>query len=136
VDDDIAFTRDDFDRICTHPHHVIGGLYVKRNMEQAGVYVPLDHFDQREGDIERVKYIGTGFLKVTRKAIEGMQEAAPLVSFGGNPPIPHLFEAGGYAGAYLSEDYAFCRLAKKQGFGPHVDHSIKVGHAGQHTFRP
>ena len=142
VDDDIAFTREDFDRICSHELDIVGGLYVKRHPQGGGVYVAMYGDGPSETGLEEVRYIGTGFLRVTREVIDGLATVASMVSFGGAPAIPHTFAAGAWDATgegdmeYLSEDYAFCLNARDVGFNIWLDHNIKLGHAGQHTFRP
>lgn len=135
VDDDIAFRKTHFEQICSVPAEVVGGLYVKRHKGKSVVYNELLG-DELPGarDVVTVKEIGTGFLRVTRKAIERMDAL-------GLPKVEnewvHYFNAGVQDdGTYLSEDYAFCKNAWASGTKVYLHRECKVGHHGAEVFMP
>lgn len=144
VDDDIHFTRADFEALACAPVDVVGGLYVKRHAGLSPVY------NGPEGDphplipeIVTVKEIGTGFLRVTRRALETVSATESATGW------RHYFENGlhiqmdkdvfdaGYD--YLSEDYAFCRklwLAHPQSIPVYLHKGVRLGHEGIAVYRP
>lgn len=131
IDDDIVFTRDDFDTIVRAPVDIIGGHYVLRHDSQTPCYGTLDvplHTDPR---IVAVDVIGTGFLRMTRRALEDMRPGMPVCD-----SFTHWFPAGIYDGKYQSEDYAFCQHAWAAGIPVYVHHGVRLGHVGSQTFRP
>lgn len=135
IDDDICFTREDFDRICEAPVDVIGGVYAKRNHFRKPVWNGLigDELES-DPDIVTVKEVGTGFLRVTRRAVEALRGFVPEAPMSG---FTHYFNAGVKKdGEYQSEDYAFCRLLWTAGISVHLHRGVRLGHAGQHIFTP
>lgn len=135
VDDDIAFRKTQFEQICSVPADVVGGLYVKRHKGKSVVYNELLG-DELPGhaDVVTVKEIGTGFLRVTRKAMEAMASLdLPKVA----DEWVHYFNNGVQAdGTYLSEDYAFCKNAWASGSKVYLHAGCKVGHHGAEVFMP
>jgi hypothetical protein len=133
VDDDIHFTKADFDRIVTCPGKVVGGLYVKRCPGKQPVYLrPQCRYHPDEPLMEEVEAIGTGFLRIDRDILETMEPHLRTTA-----EWHHYFDAGIYVGEYLSEDYAFCRFVRKHCQEPvYVHHGVKVGHEGIAVYQP
>jgi hypothetical protein len=147
VDDDIHFTREDFENMACAPVDVVGGLYVKRHNLQSPVYNgPEGEPHPLIPEIVTVTEIGTGFLRVTRRAMKAIEYSVKLV----DGKWRHWFEAGlhvnwddsdedcnGYC--YLSEDYAICRSfrsAQPQKIPVHLHKGVRLGHEGVAVYRP
>lgn len=131
IDDDIVFTRDDFEMIVTAPVEIIGGHYVLRHDSGTPCYGTLETPLAADPRIVAVSVIGTGFLRMTRRALEQMRPRMPVCD-----RFTHWFPAGIYEGSYWSEDYAFCRHAWDAGVPVYVHHGVRLGHVGSQTFRP
>jgi hypothetical protein len=133
VDDDIHFTRQDFEKIASCPGEIVGGVYVKRTAGKQPVYLrPHAVYHPEEAQMEQVDAVGTGFLRIDRGVLERL--SAHLRS---TNEWVHYFDAGIYHGEYLSEDYAFCHLVKNRLKLPiWVHHGVNVGHEGVAVFRP
>jgi hypothetical protein len=138
VDDDIHFTREDFEAMACAPVDVVGGLYVKRHKLQTPVYNgPEGEPHPLIPEIVTVKEIGTGFLRVTRRALE---EVVPHVCRIGD--WQHFFDAGvacgvsGKPDSYLTEDYAFCLNCRVSDIPVHLHKGVRLGHEGMMVFRP
>jgi len=135
IDDDIAFTGSDFDTICQTEHDIVGGLYPLRHASRRPCHGRLIPTAAR-GPIVAVDAIGTGFLRVTRRALESMrplmQMTADLPTEG--PGWTHWFPAGLRDGRYLSEDWAFCYLAWQAGIPVHAHRDIRLHHIGIHDY--
>jgi hypothetical protein len=146
VDDDIHFTREDFENMACAPVDVVGGLYVKRHEGLSPVYNgPEGEPHPLIPEIVAVKEIGTGFLRVTRRALEAVAGSTISIDAGWK----HWFYAGpaiqlgkdamdaGYD--YLSEDYAFCRSMWNAYPSPipvHLHKAVRLGHEGTAVYRP
>ena len=82
----------------------------------------------------------TGFMLIKREVIEGMIETYPERKFfyQGGDDFYDLFSP--YIDTemsnrlYLTEDYAFCRLARAAGFKSYMSKRFTLGHHGNFTF--
>jgi hypothetical protein len=133
VDDDIVWTRDDFDAICSLPADCVGGLYVKRHHLQTEVANGATGETLKGHDnVHIVKEVGTGFLRVTRKAVKRLDGIVPEAN-----GWRHYFNAGIQPdGDYLSEDYAFCANLRFAGVPIYLHRGVKLGHVGSNVYRP
>ena len=136
VDDDIAFTAPDFDTICTAPHDIIGGLYPLRHPSRRPCHGKILDSSGNPGDIVAVDSIGTGFLRMTRTALERMRPIMPVIgpTEGEGTGWTHWFPAGPRDGRYMSEDYAFCYLAWQADIPVHAHRGIRLTHVGLHDY--
>lgn len=136
IDDDIHFTREDFEAMACAPVDVVGGLYVKRHAGLSPVYNgPEGEPHPLIPEIVTVKEIGTGFLRVTRRAMKLVAEAAqPIEGW------QHYFEAGMLRAnggwEYKSEDYGFCTLCAIKDVSVHLHKGVRLGHEGKAVYRP
>lgn len=92
------------------------------------------------------RYAGTGFQLIRRAVFERMMAAYPESRYRGAHVYPPPRDGGHqYAlfdcmidpesGAYLSEDYAFCRRWRALGGEIWLDLQSRLTHAGQHDYR-
>jgi hypothetical protein len=96
-----------------------------------------------EGGFVTAEYAGAGFLLIKRAAILRMIEAYPetkftaVQSFPRGKPSAHLyalFDCMIEDGAYLSEDYAFCRRWRRLGGEIWLDQTSRLTHTGPYGF--
>lgn len=135
IDDDIVWTREHFDAINAVPVDCIGGVYVKRHALNREVWND-DLGDHAPGhpNVIRVREVGTGFLRVTRRAVELLKGKVPEAPASG---FTHYFNAGVTPdGQYLSEDYAFCAALRAAAVPIWLHRGIKLGHIGTQIYRP
>ena len=134
VDDDIVFRRADFDTICEAPAGVVGGVYVKRTRGGTPVFNGLlgeEH--EADKDMVQVRQIGTGFLRITRRALEEIDELGLTQKCAAG--WTHYFDNGIRAsGEYLTEDYAFCENCRAAGVPVWMHRRVRLGHCGQEVF--
>ena len=116
-------------------------------LSEAGlVYVgKLSDSGKTDGAFAAADYAGTGFLLIKRAALLKMIAAYPETKFKSVqsfPPSPGsdnlyaLFDCMiDEAGAYLSEDYAFCRRWKKLGGELWLDRASTLTHTGPYSFQ-
>jgi len=94
-----------------------------------------------------VKEAGTGFLLIKRHVIESMMIKYSYLKYKNDGPqydamAPNmkdyfylLFDCRCVNGRYLSEDYAFCQLARDMGYEIWVDMSICLTHVGRYAYK-
>jgi hypothetical protein len=158
-----AITNDEMDVICgPYPKKAISWEKIKMAVDKGfadenpnqleefvGDYVfnPADGSHQfRIDEPVEVKEGGTGFMLVTRKALEKYDVAFPeqsykpdhvrTVNFDGSREIMAYFDCviDPESKRYLSEDYMFCQWARKAGAKVWLLPWIKLKHAGTYIF--
>ena len=148
VDGDIVFDPQDVQMLCEQAvtHDVVAAQYVTRSR-----YLCTPTSTQLEdvpilygGDPTPIpiKWAATGFLAVHRRVVEKLvkrgdvqlaQPKDPLRRHYTNIFTPFTVQ-GPNGPIYLSEDYAMCERARREGFTIHVNPAIRVGHVGQYMF--
>lgn len=146
VDSDIIFSYEQVKKILENDEDIIGGFYVKK---QDGPVAPvcntLNGVDKpRHDGLVRVKYMGTGFLRISRKVFEVMIQERPELAYiddRDGKTVKHDFWRMGVAldcvtgmKRWLSEDWQFCQFAIECGFNVWADASILLQHSGSITF--
>jgi hypothetical protein len=137
IDGDIEFSPDDVAKLWNLEADVCCGAYPMKKMGKGttawkdGVQVPLEEFKE----VTPIDYAGTGFLMISRKAIEKMIESYPETkheeSIG---DCWALFDTEIKHGVYLSEDYSFCDKWREIGGEILLDPSIKLKHYGMYGY--
>jgi len=154
IDSDIQWNPLDLLKLCLHDEDVVGGTYRKKNPATTEFTVQLirGSLDPDDRGLLEVDRIGTGFLRVTREALEKLIENSEEVSVDVNSKrvdigsvtkyqdsgagfLYNVFEVGVYKGEFLSEDYLFCEKLKEKGYKILLDTKINLGHEGTYTYR-
>lgn len=120
------------------------------NPETAGLHYVVEFADpnhiERQGDFVKVRYAGTGFLMIRRRALEQMCAHYSALkyrtdyrydrSLEGSPNRYALFDCmiDPETGAYLSEDYAFCKRWTDLGGQIWADVRSRLTHVGSLDF--
>ncbi len=161
VDADIGFRADDVVRLVGHGKHVVGAPYPLRMNSwgsaalqrlHAGEDVAtaaLDYVGEPLSPPDRnglmpATYAGTGFLLISRPAIEAMVNHYPelrcrhahVASRDNAREVPALFDCliEPSTRIYLSEDYAFCHRWRAVGGEIWLDTAIRLTHCGMSEF--
>lgn len=145
IDTDLIFSREHVERIAKHTEDIVGGFYPKKQEgEVQWVCNSLNPPGERRADgLQPVKYMGTGFLRISRKVFERM-----IAAYGERlaykpdqgTRIEHDFwSVGCYdfpdrTRRYLSEDWFFCQRALDLGFTVWGDTNIILKHVGQAVY--
>jgi len=139
IDDDMVFNRAHFEQICSAQAEVVAGVYCKRRHE-GGLVCAGIHPDAQHpvcADMVEVDYAGTGFLRMTRVALERIKGnealALPVAAAGWTHFFNNRFAWGS---RYLTEDYAFCENARKSGLKVWLHRAVRVGHFGPEVLLP
>lgn len=147
VDSDIAWDPGTFTRLMQHPVEMIGGVYRARGEPPNYVCAPLPeglNVEYPSGRAE-VRGVGTGFLRITRAAVDRLIKALPEDHWyfdehtAPGLKIWHLFDftfdATQDPGMRLrSEDYVFCDRFRAAGGKVYVDVDLTLHHLGDATY--
>jgi hypothetical protein len=85
------------------------------------------HYDE-DGNLE-VTGIGTGFLKISAKALDALWESSRELHFRGKA-LRMICEYGEVESEFVSEDYNLCRKLKDLGYGIWINPNQTVSHLG------
>lgn len=155
IDSDISWNPMDLLKLCLHDEDVVGATYRKKLATATEFTVQLQrgNLDPDKRGLLEVDRIGTGFLRVTRKALEDLTEDCNHIdlynkadknhTIGGSGKyqdsqtefIYNVFEVGIYKGEFLSEDFIFCEKLKEKGYKIMMDTKIDLGHEGSYIYR-
>jgi hypothetical protein len=137
LDADIGIPENGVKRLLDHDKDVIAAS-VSQKTDGATTLNYLGH----DGNYPaKVKYVGTGAMLISRKALQTVADMSDEYIYSGadkSKPLPvpqrDIFEVGVVDGMYLSEDYYFCHKLTRAGFDIFVDTSIKTVHNGSCRF--
>ena len=146
IDADIGWDAWAVVRLLAGDKDVAAGVYPKKSYPAEW---PMNWFSD-EGIVAdkdtgwwKAKDLPTGFMMIRRDVIEALIATHPewkCIYDPSNEEEPNsytLFDCfidRDDRNIYLSEDFAFCRRAQKEGFTAWCDPTIRLSHAGTHTF--
>ena len=142
LDTDLIFSVQAITRLLSHDVAIVGGLYPKKQAKLEWVCNMLPQSEPEKSGLQRVKYIGTGALLISRIVLETMvRDYGPTIQYqtdrGQQPRTEHDFfpcapmmdiEHGQVR--YHSEDWGFCRRALDIGFTIFADTCVVLKHVG------
>lgn len=153
VDTDISFLPEELERIflaMREGYDIIAGSYPLGS----GDSFAIQNWDRKmlmDGAIHPCKYVSTGFMGITRKALLAIKERAPYfwMDIEGTLhqqvglPLLHegepwecypFFESGGYIPekVYISEDWNFCQKVRQVGLEVFLHTGVLVDHVKLH----
>jgi FkbM family methyltransferase len=143
IDTDLIFSNEHVARILAQPEPVVGGLYPKK---QQGPLAWVINATEKPSPVlpsglQRVRYVGTGFLRVARHVFEEMirwfGDDLAYTPDQDRVRTEHDFWTVGtykYANGfkrYLSEDWYFCQRWMDMGGDVYADTRIILKHVGQ-----
>lgn len=135
IDSDQQWKPEWFFRLLSHPVDVVGGAVRKKsdaesyNVRSEKFPIPVDP----ETGLLIVDGVGTGFLRLSKRAIQAIWEASPEYR-DGSKTSRMAFDVQLIDGHLNSEDTVFCRSLTKLGFPIHVDPQITCSHVGSKTW--
>lgn len=149
IDSDILFHVEHISRICSHRELVVGGFYCKKQQGTGAlVFNSLDANQiqpPRPDGLQKVKYMGTGFLCIKRTVFEIMinrfgeemvfhpDETAPdAKQYAFWQEGPYQYKDGNRR--FLTEDWRFCQKCHDCGIDVWGDTGILVDHRGMTQF--
>jgi FkbM family methyltransferase len=147
VDSDVLFTPQHIEQIMAWPDEfeIVGGCYPKRQNALEWCANSLENPPPKRPDgLQEVKYVGTGFMRITRSCLEKVIAAVgPSIQY----PVDcqpdriehHFFPEGIWdfpngTRRLLSEDWAFCQRWRELGGKVWLDTNILLSHVGEATY--
>jgi len=152
IDSDIIFEPEDVLKLIQANKEVVAGIYpkkyivwdrLKQHPDSERVDFPVGgQIKMTEDNFLELDYLPTGFLLISRTAINKIIKAHPelkykndidgYMSAGDN--FYDLFKVGIRNGIYESEDWGFCSLWKSVGGKVLIHPDINVKHLGWHEY--
>jgi glycosyltransferase involved in cell wall biosynthesis len=132
IDCDIDWTPADFFKLLEHDVDVVGGIYPKKGDHEEYPVKALNNVMnfEKNGLIE-VEGIATGFLRLTKRAIQKVWENSEEYTEPHKPkPIRMVFNIDIVNGQLVSEDIIFCMKWRELGEKVWFDPSINLSHVG------
>ncbi len=142
IDNDLVFTPEDVLRVTSHDLPVVGGIYCLKKegpIHWCGNGFPdrEEAVDQNTG-LQRVRYLGTGFLCVAREVFERIlvEDREQIEYTVDIPPHPTEWDFWRFGvkltddqrKRYLTEDWWFCQRCLELGIPVYADADVVLGH--------
>ena len=135
--DDIVFMDSDQEwnaewvmTLLNHPADVVGGVVVKKS-DTPGFNVKIlpNGVTLDENGLMEVECIGTGFLRISRRAMQAVWDISPEYK-DGDKVSRMVFDIQIIDGELISEDNVFCRKWRGLGEKVYIDPTITLNHIG------
>lgn len=132
IDCDIDWSPEDFFKLLEHDVDVVGGIYPKKgDQEEYPVKALNNNMTFNENGLVEVEGIATGFLRLTKRAIQKVWENSEEYTEPHKPkPIRMVFNIDIVNGQLVSEDIIFCMKWRELGEKVWFDPSINLSHVG------
>lgn len=134
IDSDVEWHPDWFFKILSHPEDIVGAALVKKSEEESYTCKITNHNLKRNSrqDLIEVDGIGTGFLKISKKALTQLwQSSLPYKKEEGKTEEERMiFDIAVKNGILISEDYIMCEKWKNMGNKIYMDPSFTINHVG------
>lgn len=124
VDADISWKAGTLVSLAKRTQHVVGGTYRAKQDEEK---FHIRGIPQEDGDLMRVEGLPGGFLKISRTALECMDNAVEYETEHGDK-LRNWFPTEVVDGSLWGEDYGFCRLWREKGGEVYLDPSLQLRH--------
>lgn len=138
IDSDILFSASDVARISSHEVPLVGGMYAKKEKQGRACLETFSLTETRpdEGGLLSIRYVGTGFMCVTRELITEMIQKYPEIEYREEKTnrIMHDFWTVGVhpeLKRYLTEDWWFCQRTLDLGHKVYADSQVMLQHEGR-----
>ena len=130
IDSDQAWTQKDFGNLISPTVDVIGGAVVSKNDNMYYNVKTFDpHFKMYYGLID-ARGVGTGFMRISKRAIKLLWDAAPKY-YADGVENASVFETCVRDGQFMGEDIEFCNKWRALGEKVYVHPEISISHIGK-----
>lgn len=122
--------------LINSPYDVHGLPVINKSDEKEAYNVRLlDYANAPSDDDDNIVAdgIGTGFLKISQKALRALWDSHPDVYFRGKT-LKSICEYGQVGNEFVSEDYNLCNKLRAAGFDIWVSTKYTVSHRGTKTW--
>lgn len=132
IDSDMFWNPLDAIKLLNHKEDIVGGVARRRDpfTESFNVRFSKGEINMTETGLISVDSVGTGFLKMSKKAISELIEDSHTYSHNNvkEDQIASVFELQIIDGDLYSEDYVMCKKWQALGNKVYVDPAVDVGH--------
>lgn len=131
IDNDQEWAPEWIFRLLKHPVDVVGGTVVKKSDIPAfNVKMLPDGLKMEENGLMEVEGVGTGFLRMSRRAMEMVSEISEPYTTDEGKARRWIFDAKIVNGKLVSEDNIFCHKWRSLGEKVWIDPTITCSHVG------
>jgi glycosyltransferase involved in cell wall biosynthesis len=133
IDSDIEWNPEWIFRLLDHPVDVVGGTYPKKSDNESYVckLLNLNQIKDSATGLLEVDGLGTGFLKLSKRAVQDLWDSSqPYEEKGQNKIRRLIFDLSIKDGDLVSEDIHACMKLKNLGFSIWLDPKITCNHIG------
>jgi len=136
IDSDVEWEAEWFFRLIERPEPMVGAALIKKSDEE-GYTVKLVDKNLKwseDGKIIEVDGVGTGFLKISKFALNKIWELGEKYTSKGEEERM-IFDIKVENGDLISEDYILCNKWKSLGYKVWLDPTITINHIGIKKFK-
>lgn len=136
IDADISWNPEQFLKIVNNPFDFVSGIYLKKqeNIDYPVNIIPDQKID--ENGIMEVATVPTGFLRLSRNAMEILWEKSIPYTISQEKKYTKLvFETGIIDGRFMSEDIVLCLKWRQLKQKVYLDTTVTVAHSGHRTWQ-
>lgn len=137
IDDDELWEPDSLLEIIESVKDVVALPVVNKGDERLEYNVNFRITENYMDNLDRyikVKSVGTGFLKLSRKVIVDLCESNPIISFRGKQ-LYNVFEFGYSNSSFIGEDILLCKKITELGHTIWVNPKYTVSHMGTKMYQ-
>lgn len=135
IDADIGWEFSELKKLLSTGLDVVGGAYrLKTDRETTYAVKKMKH-SKMNGTLIEVDFIATGFLAISKKAIEKTYKKSKKYSDGSNKDLRLAFDMAIENGELNGEDTFFCRNWRRNGGKIFCETSIRLDHIGDKVFK-
>jgi hypothetical protein len=136
IDSDQEWNPEWVFRLLSHPVDVVGAPVIKRSEQEAYNVRSIGGSPQIPVDpatgLLVIDAVGTGFLRMSRKAVDALWDASVPYTVSGreNEPLRWIFDVRPVDGLLISEDTLVCFKLRDLGFKIYLDPTMTCSHIG------
>lgn len=137
IDSDVEWDPEWFFSILNTPEPIVGAALVKKDDVREGYTVKITDRNLKYnnlGTLIEVDGVGTGFMKVSKFALEKLWEISPKYTDDNGTINSMVFDVIVENGELISEDYVVCKKWKDLGYKVWIDPTITCNHIGIKKF--
>lgn len=136
IDSDVEWEAEWFFRLIERPEPVVGAALIKKSEEEGYTVKLIDKNLKWSEDnkIIEVDGVGTGFLKISKFALQKIWELGEVYTSKGEEERM-IFDIKVENGDLISEDYILCNKWKSLGYKVWLDPTITINHIGIKKFK-
>lgn len=135
IDSDQEWNPEWIFKLLEYKEDVVGGTVVKKSDQQLfNVKALKSGLKQEKNGLMEVEAVGTGFMKISKAALEAVWEKSPEYMNEGKK-CRMVFDVQLVDGELVSEDNVFCRKWRAMGNKVYIDPNMTCNHIGTKKYQ-